>query len=172
MFKAKNKTKEPENAEKAYEYAVFLLSLQLRTAGEVREKMLGRGYSQKAVEETVARLLGQKYLDDQSYAEVFLENLKSYKSFGFYGIKRKFLEKKLPPEIIEAVLSQGLPLAEEIKIAERFLKKEGFAAKAKLSDDELQYRSFDQDASKQKQKIAQRLRARGFRSEVIAKLVF
>ena len=43
-FYKQSKTKEPENEQKAYEYAVFLLSLQLRTVGEIREKMEKRGY--------------------------------------------------------------------------------------------------------------------------------
>src|SRR5579864_8612429 len=110
MFKPKNKTKEPENSSKAYEYAVFLLSLKLRTIGEVLKKMQGRGYSEKIIEDTIEQLKNQRYLDDQRYAEIFLENLKAYKNLGYYGIKKKFMEKRLPPEVIDSVLGAGFTI--------------------------------------------------------------
>ncbi len=171
-FKKQSKTKEPENVEKAYEYAVFLLSLKLRTVGEVLKKMQGRGYSNKVIEEVIERLKSQKYLDDQRYAEIYLENLKKYKNFGFYGIKKKFMEKKLPSTIIESVLQKGLPPEEEEKIARRFLKKEGVEVKVKSGDEEVQYRTYDEESNKTKQKTANRLKSRGFKGEVIAKLIF
>ncbi len=173
-WKRPEKTKEPDNSEKAYEYAVFLLSLHLRTVGEVLDKMSKRGYTQAVIAQVIDRLKDQKYLDDQRYAEIFLENLKLYKSFGYYGIKKKFLEKKLPPEIVEALLSEGLSISEELKIARRLLKKEGYAVKEpSTADNEVQYMTYDDaDKNKQKQKMAQRLKSRGFRSEVISKLLF
>jgi len=172
MFKPKKATQKPEDFAHAYDYAVFLLSLKLRTVGEVLTKMKARGYSERVIDQVLERLKENKYLDDQRYAEIFLENLKAYRSFGFYGIKKKFMEKKVPPEIIEAVLGQGLSVAEETKIAERLLKKEGFEVKKPAEDEEIQYRTFDEDSSKQKAKIANRLKSRGFRGEVISRLLF
>ena len=155
MFKKTKQVKEPESFEKGYEYAVFLLSLRLRTTGEIREKMEGRGFAPSVVEKTISNLLKQKYLDDQKYAEIFLDNLKKYKSFGFYGIKKKMMLKKLPPSIINQILEEGLPVEEEMKIAEKFIKKQG----SKIENQD-------------KKKIAQRLSFRGFRSDVVSKLVF
>jgi regulatory protein len=193
MWKQKSKTKEPNNEAKAYEYAVFLLSLQLRTVGEVREKMTGRGYPPAITENVLGQLISQKYLDDERYARVFLENLKTYKNLGYYGIKKKFLMKKLPPELISKVLDEDLPVAEELKIAKRYLKNLSVPgvilspgiqgdpsrparAEAEESlnpdDGENSYNTFDEEKSKQKQKLSAKLKSRGFRGEVIARLVF
>lgn len=182
MFKPKSKTKEPQNEAKAYEYAVFLLSLQLRTIGEVREKMAGRGYPTEVIDKVVAQLRGQKYLDDERYATVFLENLKQYKNLGYYGIKKKFMMKKLPSELIDSVLEEGFSIEEEIKIAKRFLAKEnrsGVILSPSASEDEESHtyvkRSFtgaQDDATIAKQKTSQRLKSRGFRGEVIGKLMY
>ncbi len=174
MFKKPTKTKEPENETKAYEYAVFLLSLTLQTVGEVIMKMQRRGYTEKVINEVVKRLKEQKYLDDQRYAEVFLENLKKYKTFGYFGIKKKFMEKKLPQEIIEKVLSEGLSEQEELKIAKRFLKKGGSIIETSVNDilpaDEPRYNVYNEEASKEKQKITQKLKSRGFRGNVVSRL--
>jgi regulatory protein len=174
MFKSKNKTKEPENLDKAYEYAVFLLSLKLRTIGEVLKKMQDRGYTEAVIADVIERLKNQKYLDDERYAEIFLENLKQYKNLGFYGIKKKFMEKKLPQQLIDRVLGEGFTPADELKIAKRFLKKEGFEVKKEQSDDEgVTYRTYgDEEQNKEKMKKSQRLKSRGFRGDIIAKLVF
>jgi len=191
MWKKPSKTKEPEDKNKAYEYAVFLLSLQLRTAGEVREKMQKRGYKSEIIEQTINQLLEQKYLNDERYAEVFLDNLKQYKNLGYFGIKRKFLAKKLPAEIIEKILQEGLSLEEELKIAKRYIKKlsspgvilspepayrQAGASEdeesLKFDDSENVYNTFDETKSRQKQKLFAKLKSRGFRGEVIAKLVF
>ena len=172
MFKKTQKTREPENKEKAYEYAVFLLSLRLRTIGEVLKKMADRGYTASIIEETIERLKEQKYLDDHRYAEIFLENLKTYKTLGYYGIKKKMMEKKLPHELIESILSENLSAAEELKIGKRLLTKLGYEIKTK-ADDEVHYQTFgDEDENKQRQKMALKLKGKGFRGEVVAKLLF
>ena len=88
MFKRKIITKEPENFEKAYEYAVYLLSLSLRTSGELENKMREKGYSSENIGKVIQELATNRYVDDSRYAEVYLENLKKYKTFGFYGIKK------------------------------------------------------------------------------------
>ena len=171
MFKPKSKTKEPQNETKAYEYAVFLLSLQLRTEGEIREKMLARGYTPEIIDKVINQLLTQKYLDDERYAVVFLENLKQYKNLGYYGIKKKFMMKKLSNELIDRVLEEGFTIEEEIKVAKRLLAKEGIIAQPK-DEEESRYQTYNAEASKAKQKTSQRLKSRGFRGEVIGKLVF
>ncbi len=136
--------------EKAYNYAVYLLSLKLRTEGELRERMRLKKHNAKVVDDVIQKLFENNYLDDQRYAEVYMENLKKYKNFGYYGIKKKLMEKKLPSQIIEQVLKDSLSIDEEIEIAQRFLKRDPLA---------------------DIQKKAQRLRSRGFRSEVISKLI-
>jgi regulatory protein len=175
-YKRKKKTQEPESFEKAYDYAVFLLSLHLRTVGEVLKKMQDRGFTEQAIGQVLEQLKAQRYLDDQRYAEIFLENLKTYRNFGYYGIKKKMMEKKLPMNLIESVLEEGLSKEEEAKIAKRLLKKEGFAVKSPATaeqDNDLHYQTFsDGQQNKEKAKMSQRLKSRGFRSDVIAKLIF
>jgi regulatory protein len=169
-FKKPSKTNEPENAKKAYEYAIFLLSLKLRTVGEVLLKMKNRGYGEEIILKVIEQLKEQKYLNDENYAEVYLVNLKTYKNFGYFGIKKKLMEKKIPNELIEKVLSEGLSEAEEIKIAKRFLAKLG--VKVKQSETENSYSTFDEEESKEKQKLANKLKSRGFRGSVVSRLVF
>lgn len=137
--------------EKAYSYGVYLLGIKLRTTGELRNRMRQKGFAPELVEKVVQQLLDLKYLNDESYAAVYLENLKKYKHFGFYGIKKKLQEKHLPNELIEEALKQGLDEATEVKQAKIFLAK--------------------QKSGMERQKLASRLASRGFRSSVIAQVL-
>jgi SOS response regulatory protein OraA/RecX len=159
-FNKLTKTKEPESTEHAYNYAIFLLGLSMRTEQEMRRKMTLRGYTPEVVDQTIAKLYEEKLLDDRHYAEVYINSLKEYRTFGFYGIKKKLLEKRLPKNDIEELLEQELPLEEELKIAQKLLAKE-------LGSD---YKK-SQFSQGQKQKLARKLQAKGFRVDVIAKLV-
>jgi regulatory protein len=162
--KNRNTDKNSNGMNRAYNYAVYLLGIRLRTEGELRERMKQKGYPLAIVDEVINYLKDQRFLDDQRFAEIFLDNLKKYKNFGFYGIKKKMMEKRLPSSIIENVLSQGLPIEEETKIARRFLRKQKFtpsnAAERQSAKDE----SFDRA---DKNKIARSLANRGFRTEII-----
>jgi SOS response regulatory protein OraA/RecX len=80
-----------------------------------------------------------------------LDNLKKYKTFGYYGIKKKLMEKRLPSAIIESVLNKALSEEEEKKIAKRFVKK--------FELENMEY--------KEKQKLAQKMKSKGFRMGVI-----
>lgn len=145
-----------DDLEKGYSYVIYLLSLKLRTEGEIINKLKIKNYKLKIIEEVIQRLKENKYLDDQRYAEVYLDNLKKYKTFGYYGIKKKLMEKFLSSAVIENVLNEGFGEEEEMKIAERLVRKY-----------ESGIRSYEE-----KQKLAQKLKAKGFRVGVITKVIF
>ncbi len=161
MFKKPSKTKQPDSVEHAYNYALFLLGLSMRTESEMRRKMGLRGYSQDVIEQVIKQLYEEKLLDDRHYAEVYVRNLKEYRNFGFYGIKKKLMEKSLPEGDISELLESEISPEEELKIGKKFLAKEmhGDYKKSGLTQAE-------------KQKLARKLQARGFRGDAIAKLVF
>ncbi len=176
---------EINQTKKAYDYAVYLLGLHLRTEGELINKLKIKSYKLKIIEEVIKQLKDHRYIDDARYAEIYVDNLKKYKNFGFYGIKKKLMEKRLPSEIITRVLADGLPVEEELKIAKRFMQKsppvkdpdrsvgakEGWPRSGRLARRSLGEVGSGID-NKARQKIFRQLASRGFRSDVIAKLVF
>jgi regulatory protein len=155
------KTKKPEDLEHAYNYALFLLGLSMRTEAEIKRKMELRGYVAKIIIGTIKKLYEEKLLDDHNYTEVYINNLKQYKNFGYYGIRKKLMEKQLPKTDIEELLEQELTLEEELKLGKRLLQKELGASYKKT-----------QLTQEQKQKFGRRLQSRGFRMDIISKLLF
>lgn len=160
MFKPAKPLKKPDDPEHAYEYALFLLNLSMRTENELREKMQKRGYFHNIIEETVQRLHQDRYLDDARYAEVFIENMKRYKYYGVFMMKKKLFEKKLPREIIDEKLEELVSDEDMRDIATRYVEK-NFGSLSEI-------KKFDYD---EKQKVMRRLMSRGFGLDLVKELV-
>ena len=160
MFKV-SKTKEPDSLEHAYNYALYLLGLSMRTEAEMRRKMTVRGYTEDVTEQVIKQLHSEKLLDDRNYAEVYIRNLKEHRTLGYYGVRKKLMEKQLPAQDIAELLERDITPEEELKSGKKLLQKE-------LGSD-YQKAVFTQE---QKQKLARKLQARGFRTDVISKLLF
>ncbi len=151
MFKKSKPLKKPDDPDHAYDYALFLLNLSMRTERELREKMATRGYMPTIIDEVVTRLYKDRYLDDAHYAEVFIENMKRYKYYGAFMMKKRLYEKKLPKEIIDAKLDELVSEDDQLDIATRYVEKTFGPLQA--------VRKFEYD---EKQKVMRRLLSRGF----------
>ncbi|HEX3099890.1 MAG TPA: RecX family transcriptional regulator [Patescibacteria group bacterium] len=160
MFGKSKPLKKPDDADHAYDYALFLLNLSMRTERELREKMEKRGYFPEIINATVTKLYTDRYLDDARYAEVYIESMKRSKYYGSYMMKKKLYEKKVPKDIMEEKLAELLSEEDEEEIATRYVEK-NFGALSKVA--KLEY--------DEKQKIMRRLMARGFNLDLAKKLV-
>ncbi len=160
MFKKAKPLKDPSNSEHAYEYAIFLLNLSMRTVAEVEEKMKTRGYLPKVIDEVITRLLEDKYLNDEHYAEVYIENLKRYKYYGRFMMRKKLWEKKLSRELAEQKLAELVSEDDEKEIATNFVEKKfGLLSEIRMKEYE------------DKQKIMRALLSRGFTIDVVKELL-
>lgn len=154
MYKKPTKTPQPDSVEHGFNYVMFLLNLRLRTEGEIREKMNNRAYHPEVVEKVVEKLYKLGYLDDLRFAQNLIESYKNYKSYGFYMIKKKLMEKKLSNKLIEEVLNENYNVEDELIVVKRFLEKEKIDIK---------------DMSK-RNKVMSKLKYRGFRFDAISKI--
>lgn len=129
----------------AFDYAVYLLSLQLQSSGSIRDKLGRKKYPQADIDDAINRLTEMRYLDDGQFAQIYFENLKAYKNFGYFGMKKKMMDKKLAPELIESVLGE-LSRKDELALAKRVVSK---------------------NSRKTKEQLARMLASRGFRSDAV-----
>src|SRR3989344_1951830 len=132
--------------EKVYEKAVKLLAMRLHTTGELQKKLKIRGFKDADILLVLRRLEDLNFLDDLRFAQIFIENLKRYKDFGYFGIKTKLLARQIPSPMAEEALREFFTPDEELAVATRLLKKY---------------------AKKTYEQKARALSSRGFRSEII-----
>ncbi|MCL5435993.1 MAG: RecX family transcriptional regulator [Patescibacteria group bacterium] len=108
--------------EAAYNQAVKFLAVRMHTVGELQAKLLRR-FSRDTVRPVLKALEESDFLNDMRYAQIFVENLKRYKDFGYYGIKVKLQQRKVPTEIALAALDEFFSPEDEMMVARRVVKK-------------------------------------------------
>ncbi len=139
--------------EKVYDKAVKLLSIRLHTTGELQRKLQRYGYADSDIREALARLEDLRFLDDRQFAEIFVDNLKRFKDFGYHAIRAKLFGRHIPTSIANDTLAEYFTLADELAVARKLVTK------------------LKRQKEPNYQQLAGALARRGFRSEIINKIL-
>jgi len=116
-----------ENVNKAYGDAVNYLSYQLRTEKEIKEYLYKKEYHRDAVDLTLQRLRDLNYLDDESYAQSFINTQLRMSANGPKIIEQKMIQKGVPNNIIQdklAEIDQDILLENAIDFAKKQVRKQ------------------------------------------------
>jgi len=146
-----------ENVNKAYGDAVNYLSYQLRTEKEIKEYLYKKEYHRDAVDLTLQRLRDLNYLDDESYAQSFINTQLRMSANGPKIIEQKMIQKGVPNNIIQdklAEIDQDILLENAIDFAKKQVRKQKRA-------------SFQQMLTKLRQSLYQK----GFNKEIIEETI-
>jgi regulatory protein len=83
------------------------LGFRDRTVLEVRRHLEAKRVEPDTIEQTVAELLEQGYLDDARFAQRFVEDRRALDHWGNERIERKLLASGIDPEITTTALAAG-----------------------------------------------------------------
>ena len=108
----------------AFERAVNYLSRCMKTCKQLREYLTGKGYTQEVVLNVVDRLKELKYLDDETYARLYVEQNSVNK--GERRLKQELQQKGVPQRIIDKYCVVQAEVSEDN--AERLAEKSSKAA--------------------------------------------
>lgn len=86
-----------------YEAALTMLDQAAQTSGDLRLKLMRKGYVEPAAQAVVERLIDNGLIDDARYAERVAQGQLN-KAVGAYAVRRKLMAKRLPEEAIEAAM--------------------------------------------------------------------
>ncbi len=110
--------------EKAYQLALNYLSYQLRTIKEMRQYLKQHEVEAVAVDQVIARLEQQQYLDDGAYAVAYVQTNKRLSLKGPQVIRQELRQKGISDENLivdglahydqESLLANGQKLAQQI----------------------------------------------------------
>jgi regulatory protein len=95
--------------DRALEYAYRALNRRDRTEVQLRGDLQRRGTDPAAVEQAIALLREQGYIDDAAYARRFAEDRRRLDSWGSERIERRLLAAGVAPEHIEPAVTLGDP---------------------------------------------------------------
>jgi regulatory protein len=125
-------------SEMAFQKALHFLSYRPRSSAEVRQNLTKRGISEALVEETVTRLQGAGLLNDQEFAQAWVENRNTFQPRSKSALRMELRRKGLSDEILQPVLDEkvdeeALAFAAARKYARRLADLEWLAFRQKLS---------------------------------------
>jgi len=107
---------------RALELAYRYLNRRERTVSEVRRHLASRAVDDPAIQETIDTLLDQRYLDDERYVRLFVEDKRRLEGWGRERIMRALGERGIDPEQITAAF-KGDQTNEELERALDLLRR-------------------------------------------------
>lgn len=113
----------PLTADRAWDYALWLLGRQAYTAAEVRQRLRRRALPEADTERVVARLLELGLLDDRAYAIAYVDRRAATR--GGLALRQELQRKGVATELIErAVGAHGE--ADQRRAAVELLRKQAW----------------------------------------------
>lgn len=111
-----------ERLQHALDLAYRFLGHRDRTVAEVRHRLEAERIEPAVVDEAVAELQRQRYLDDARYAQRFAEDRRTIDAWGAERIERRLLAVGVDPALIAAALDER-DAGEELEAALAVLRR-------------------------------------------------
>jgi regulatory protein len=111
-----------ERLQHALDAAYRFLGRRDRTVAEVRERLEGQEIDAEVIDEAIADLTRQGYLDDARYAHRFVEDRRTIDAWGAERIERRLLAVGVEPALIAAAIGER-GAAEELEAALTVLRR-------------------------------------------------
>lgn len=106
----------------AFEKAVNYLSRSMKTVKQMREYLTEKGYAPDVINNVVERLCELKYLNDETYAKLYVEQNLSVK--GERRLKQELQQKGISSALREkyCVMENGVSQESAQKLADKYMK--------------------------------------------------
>ena len=145
----------PSDIDKAIER---LLKIRPRSVGELRQRLLWKGFPEEEVERALDRLRAAGILDDRAFAQWWIEQRAVTRPMGAYGLRMELLGKRVEREVADYALAESGVKETELELAREALGRR-LHRFAKL------------DPHTRRRRIAEFLSRRGFASGTISDIM-
>jgi regulatory protein len=113
----------------ARQRALRRLARRDHTEAELRQALVRHGFAAAVVEETLARLRAEKYLDDQGFATRFAHSRVAHHGLGRNRVRQALRARGLSRAIIETGVAEALRDVSEVEsleaVARRYWRQHG-----------------------------------------------
>jgi regulatory protein len=96
-----------DEIERAVTGALAFVGYRPRSEREVRNRLRKRDFSQQAIDEAIERMRGWNYLNDQAFAEWWVENRESHRPRGKRLLAGELREKGVAPDVVSDVIEEA-----------------------------------------------------------------
>jgi len=113
----------PAPASPAFAAAVRLLSGKRLTKSQLGQKLRDRGYEPSAIEEAIAVCEERRYIDDRTYAQLYVKSILDRKPVGRMRLLHDLLRHGIDGDLAHAVIDEFTGEGDEEERIDRALAK-------------------------------------------------
>lgn len=146
--------KSQDTVEKAKDSAYRLISLRPRSIAEIQRSLSKKGYDPEVIEQVIDRLVELNYLNDESFAQYWVEQRDTFKPRSHMALRQELMQKGIDRNIIDEALTASNETAAARTVAEKKARQ-----LARYPEDEF------------KKKLGQFLQRRGFHYALIKEIM-
>ena len=148
-----------EDKNQAVKFAIKLLSIRKRSVFEMRNRLKRKEFGGEIIDEVIEELFEYKYLNDEEFAEAYINDRINFNPRGSFLIKKELREKGVAENIVDWKIKELLPEEKEMELAKE-------AAEKKI-------KSLNKDLDKNKiyQKVSAYLQAKGYAGWIIREIL-
>jgi regulatory protein len=109
------RSSEPSSPERAYLYALRILTARDYTVARLQEKLCGRAFAESDVEAALGRMVSEGWVDDRRFAERFVESALASGRYYGHRLRQEMRRRGLQPELVAEVLGRVLVERDEVE---------------------------------------------------------
>ena len=143
----------------ALKFAIKLLTLRRRSVFEIKTRLQKKGYESDIIEQVIKELNSFKYLDDEAFAESYINDRMNFRPCGRFIIKKELKERGVEENIIERKIEELISVEQEIESAGKLAMQKSKSISGKI------------EKNKVIQKVKAYLQSKGFSFDVINQAV-
>ena len=143
----------------AVKFAIKLLSIRKRSVFEMRDRLKRKEFEDDVIDEVIKELFEYKYLNDEEFAEAYINDRINFNPRGSFLVKKELREKGIAENIVDQKIKELFPEKKEMELARE-------AAKKKMGT-----LNKDLERNKVYQKVGSYLQAKGYASYIIREVL-
>ena len=123
MLPTTKKVKVPKSAQQALSSLMRLCARAERSSGDAKRLMATWGVEESERAGVLQRLIKERFIDDERYAEAFVREKSRLSGWGEYKIRTALQRKGIATDIIKTALQQLTPEQNRERLTERLTRK-------------------------------------------------
>lgn len=118
--KKPHKKDSKENQEFAFNKSLKYLSFRARSVKEVKDYLARKNFGVGTIDEVVKKLIELKFLNDEEFAKMWIEERQRIKGKSKFALKLELLNKGLDKDVIEPLLKNA---EDDFEVAKAIFEK-------------------------------------------------
>lgn len=149
----------PDEKKQALQFAMKLIGLRRRSVFEITKRLEQKRFNKDILGEVLKELERYKYIDDEKFAESYINDRMNFRPCGKLMVKKELEEKGIAENIINDKISELISEEKELKSARILVRKK--------------LKTIGRNVDKRKiyQKIASYLQSKGYSFDTISQAI-